>query len=478
VLAYKGNAQQSVTIVSVNGVAASTASTATGIAGLSFQCNTLSGTSPTITFACTTSFVSPNGTIPIVIKVGTISITKVFTYSIAFKGTAGSAGANATAYWLVSSTGVVQKTSASDVTLTPSTLTFTGKSKTGTNAPIDYQCRWIISYSLDGSTYVEGYKSTTDEVSKEFSANASYKSIRARMYLAGGFTTLLDEQIIPIVTDGAIGATGADAVTFQIYSSNGYALSINNPSITLQTFAYTGDVEITAGVYQWYKYVEDEWVAITESEGGVNPYLIVAREDVAFSRNYMCKLLFNDTEYTGVATVEDKSDENKVFTSKPFNYSVGDIWIVGSDYTPSEINTGTVLKAQYTNVEYLESDWVSATNYDDNIAKLREEVDKYNEYFSFDTTNALIITAKDENDNVSPFSTTLASDRLSFNQGTEAVAYIQSNKMKIREAEIESPLTITGRKSGSTVLQYPVLNIGNFSIIVESNGSLSIVANT
>jgi hypothetical protein len=246
----------------------------------------------------------------------------------------------------------------------------------------------------------------------------------------------------------------------------------------LQTFAYVGDVEITAGAYQWYKYVEDEWVEIAESEGGVNPYLVVAQGDVSFSRNYMCKLLFNNAEYTGVVTIDDKSDENKVFTSKPSNYSAGDIWIVGSDYVPSETKAGTLLKAQRTNAEYLESDWVSATSYDENIAKLREEVDKYNEYFSFDSANALTITAKDANGNVSPFSTTLASDKLSFNQGAEAVAYIQSNKMKIREAEIESPLSITGRKSGSTVLQYPVLNIDNFSIIVESNGSLSIIANT
>ena len=50
--------------------------------------------------------------------------------------------------------------------------------------------------------------------------------------------------------------------------------------------------------------------------------------------------------------------------------------------------------------------------------------------------------------------------------------------MNIKEAEIELPLTVTGRYSGSTMLQAPVINIGNFSIVVESNGSLSIVANT
>ena len=50
--------------------------------------------------------------------------------------------------------------------------------------------------------------------------------------------------------------------------------------------------------------------------------------------------------------------------------------------------------------------------------------------------------------------------------------------MKIKEAEIESPLSVTGKKVDGTVIQYPVINIGNFSLIVESNGSLSIIANT
>ena len=115
VMAYKGSASQSVTIVSVDGKAASTNSTATSIAGLSFSCSALSGTSPTITFTCTTSFVSPSGTIPIVLTVDGVTITKMFTYSIAFKGATGSQGSAGTA--------------ASLVDITPSALYF--KSTTG-----------------------------------------------------------------------------------------------------------------------------------------------------------------------------------------------------------------------------------------------------------------------------------------------------------------------------------------------------------
>lgn len=147
VLAYKGSASQSVTIVSVDGKTASTSSTATSIAGLSFACSALSGTSPTITFTCTASFVSPSGTIPIVLMVDGVTIIKMFTYSIAFKGATGAQGSVGTA--------------ASLVDITPSALYF--KSTTGNNGTFtpDYiylyprfqtvtYSKW--EYSVDGGT--------------------------------------------------------------------------------------------------------------------------------------------------------------------------------------------------------------------------------------------------------------------------------------------------------------------------------------
>lgn len=482
VLAYKGATKQSVTISTVNGKAAGTVDTDTGITGLKFKCDAISGTDVKITFTCTNTFVSPSGTIPIVLTVGGVTFTKMFTYSIAFKGNTGGTGAQgaagspATAYWLVSSAGVVQKSSSGTVELTPSTLTFTGKSKTGTSAPIDYGCRWIIAYSTDGTNYTNAYTSTSDETSKTFTVDSTYKSVRARMYLAGGTTTLLDEQIVPVVTDGAMGTPGVDAVTFQIYSSNGYALSTNTPTVTLQTFAYVGDVEITAdATYQWYVYDESGWTIIADNS---NAYLTVTREDVAFSKSYMCKMTFNGVEYTSVATIDDKNDANKVFTEKPSNYTAGDIWIVGVDYAPTGVEVGTLLRSEHTNATYEDSDWVTSLKYDKAIADLQENIETYNQYFSFDSTEGLKISAKDDNGTPSQFSTSLTNERLSFNYGNEAIAYINGTKMNIKEAEIESPLTVTGKYSGSTMLQAPVINIGNFSIIVESNGSLSIVANT
>lgn len=277
-------------------------------------------------------------------------------------------------------------------------------------------------------------------------------------------------------TVGTPGAAGADAVTFQVYSNTGYALSTNTPTATLQTFAYIGDIAISAGAaYQWYEYGASSWVAIS---GATDSYLTVDREDVAFSKSYKCVMTFNDAEYIGVVTLDDKNDANKVFTEKPSNYTAGDIWIVGVDYAPIGVEVGTLLRAEHTNATYEDADWVTSLKYDKAIADLQENIETYNQYFSFDSTEGLKISAKDDNGTPSQFSTSLTNERLSFNYGDEAIAYINGTKMNIKEAEIESPLTVTGKYSGSTMLQAPVINIGNFSIIVESNGSLSIVANT
>lgn len=278
------------------------------------------------------------------------------------------------------------------------------------------------------------------------------------------------------INTGSVGEPGNDAVTFQIYSSNGYALSTNTPTVTLQTFAYVGDSEITAGAtYQWYSYNDNSWNAIS---GATLAYLDVSRDNVSFSKSYMCKMTFNNVEYTSVVTIDDKNDENKVFTKKPSAYTAGDLWIVGADYKPSGVEIGTLLRAEHTNVSYADSDWITATKYDEKIAELKRDVDTYNQYFSFDSTNGLKIRARNANGTESKFSTSLTNERLAFNYGDQAVAYINGTKMNIKEAVIESPLTITGKYSGSTMQQAPVINIGKFSIVVESNGSLSIVANT
>jgi hypothetical protein len=309
VLGYKGTTEQSITIQSVGGttvLADNTSYTIADIPGLTFK---RSGSE--ITFTCTTSLKKANGAIPIVVLMDGKSFTRIFSYAIAFKGASGGvgskgeAGAPATSYWLVSSASAVQKTSTGTITVTPSTLTFTGKSKTGTNAPVDYFCRWIIDYSTNGTSYTNLYTSTANEASKTITVATTYKTIRARMYMAGGTTTLLDEQIIPIVSDGTKGSAGVNAVTFQIYAPNGYLLSNKLESLTLQTFAYEGSTAITSATYAWSYQENDTWVVISNA---TTSSLTLTKDDVMKSKTYRCAMTYKGTTYYSTATVQDQSD--------------------------------------------------------------------------------------------------------------------------------------------------------------------------
>jgi hypothetical protein len=273
VIAYKGSASQSVTIVSVNGMNAATTDTATGIAGLRFECSALSSTSPTITFTCTSDFKSANGSIPIVLSVDGVTFTKMFTYSIAFKGDKGEpgeAGTAASSYWLISSANVVQKTSTGTITVTPSTLTFTGKRQTGAESPIDYACRWKIAYSTDGTNYTDLYTSTVDEKSKSIATATTYKTMRVRMYMAGGTTTLLDEQIIPTVTDGTKGDTGIGINSVTV------TYGVSTSASTQPTSWQASIPAVAEGSYLWTRTVTDytddtipDTVTLTYAKQGV-----------------------------------------------------------------------------------------------------------------------------------------------------------------------------------------------------------------
>lgn len=258
IIGYKGSAQQPVTIKSVNSKTAAIIDTDTGIPGLKFKCSALSNdTSPTITFTCTEDFEEPSGAIPIVVSIDNVDFTRMFNYSIAFKGATGGTGAQgpqgtaATSYWLISSASAVQKTSTGTIAVTPSTLTFTGKAKTGTSVPIDYACRWIIAYSTDGTNYTNLYTSTANETSKSITVATTYKTIRARMYMAGGTTALLDEQIIPVVSDGAKGdiGVGINSVTVDYGVSTSASTQPTTWYPTIQTAA--------EGSYLWTRTMTD-----------------------------------------------------------------------------------------------------------------------------------------------------------------------------------------------------------------------------
>lgn len=180
---------------------------------------------------------------------GYASITRRFALS---KSKQGTAGTTPTLYRLIPSANAIQK-NISNV-YNPTTLTVTGKSQTGTGAYGDYAGRFIIADTTDGTTFTDRYTSAANEASKAYTPSAGIKALRVRLYLAGGTTTMLDEQIIPVVVDGATGAAGADAVLVSLWAPEGNLFKNDQtPTLTVQADVYKGATVQTSGVtYTWF----------------------------------------------------------------------------------------------------------------------------------------------------------------------------------------------------------------------------------
>ncbi|MDP2004400.1 MAG: hypothetical protein Q8K45_01880, partial [Rubrivivax sp.] len=136
-------------------------------------------------------------------------------------GPVGAAGAAATAFWLARSAAAVQRSEAG--VYTPASVAFSAFSATGIGGPAAYAGRFVIATTVDGTSFTDQYTSAGDEATKAFAVPAGIKALRVRLYLAGGTSTLLDEEVVPVVGDGATGASGVASVS-GIISNAAHAL--------------------------------------------------------------------------------------------------------------------------------------------------------------------------------------------------------------------------------------------------------------
>ncbi len=191
---------------------------------------TVSSTTATATYRATVT-----GTSIVLDKVLTVNVSKD--------------GQNSVSYWMIASSSSVRKSTAD--AFTPSTVTFSLKSKQGDAAPQDYSGRIIIATSTDGSTYTNQYTSASNETAYTYTIPANTRTIRARMYLAGGTTTLVDEEIVAVVDDGATGVTGSAAKTVDIGNITNF--KVNTAGIFSPTTATLNAVtqNISSPSYSW-----------------------------------------------------------------------------------------------------------------------------------------------------------------------------------------------------------------------------------
>lgn len=102
------------------------------------------------------------------------------------------------------------------------------------------------------------------------------------------------------------GSDGTSAITLMVWAPNGDVFSNQTGTLPLSALAYEGATEITnKAAFQWYKYVSGEYQAIS---GATDSTYNVNGADVVNIQTYKCIMTYNAKEYSGVYTMEDKSD--------------------------------------------------------------------------------------------------------------------------------------------------------------------------
>jgi hypothetical protein len=133
---------------------------------------------------------------------------------------------------------------------TPNSITINGYTQTGSSGAITaYGGRFTIeetTQATPGGWASSSYTSSANENSVNFTPNAGTTFIRVRQYLAGGTTTQLDEQIIPITDDATTTVKAALSNDYNIVPTNSTGGSqVYNNSIT-EMRVYVGGVDDTA----------------------------------------------------------------------------------------------------------------------------------------------------------------------------------------------------------------------------------------
>ena len=209
-----------------------------------------SGTA-TATIGDLTSISASTGRRDITVTVYFDGVTSVFSKVQSFsRSLAGAAGAANVIYYVDSSASAIKRNL--DGTLTPSTVTFSAFSITGNNSPVAYAGRFIVRRN---GTAV--YTSAANEATYVYTpaTPSSLTDVKVELYLAGGTTTLLDQETLPVVQDGS------SAITVSVDNDNvsfagpvtGYA-GIVFGSATSTTRVYRGATLLsyaTSGANTW-----------------------------------------------------------------------------------------------------------------------------------------------------------------------------------------------------------------------------------
>ncbi len=223
----------------------------------------------------------------------------------------GDTGAASVTYSLIVSTLAIIKNKNGDIS--PTSITLTAKSQTGSNAMTNYSGRFIIETTTDNSTWTTQYTSSANEATKTWTVIDNIVAVRCNLYLAGGTATLLDQQTIPIVNDGLDGEDGNDG-------EDAYTVILTNENHTFSgntTSAVASEIECNVITYKGATQVASTIGTITGQPTGMTTALINnGTTNAAFSVTVTTSMVTKNGVLTVPVTVDGKT-----FTKK-FTYSL------------------------------------------------------------------------------------------------------------------------------------------------------------
>lgn len=267
--------------------------------------------SPTLTITAT-SALKQSGSVIIPVKIGEITISKVFSYSIAFRGSDGSDGKDGTSVTIKSQSVTYQKSNSGT---TPPTGSW-GTSIPAVSAGEYLWTKTVVNYSDGTSTTsysvsrsgtngsngssvkitsqtVTYQKSSSGTTTPTGSWSSTIPATSAGEYLwtktVVNYSDGKSTTSYSVSRNGSNGSNGADALSLVILSSNGNIFKNTDIATTLTAHVYKGGVEVTGssltalGTIKWYKDGDSTAVA-TGTNLTINP------GDVTNYANYTAQL--------------------------------------------------------------------------------------------------------------------------------------------------------------------------------------------
>jgi hypothetical protein len=149
------------------------------------------------------------------------------------KTPSGIAGEPGPAYWLITSSSVIQRTTpvTGNPAFNPASITFTAKKSVGTT---------VSNYTGYLKFYRNGVAVTlpsANVASHTYTIEAGTTSVKVELYSDSNFTNLLDSETVPVVADGGKGDVGVTGNSVR----RAYVVATGSPAGTPTSFTATGD---------------------------------------------------------------------------------------------------------------------------------------------------------------------------------------------------------------------------------------------